>query len=146
MLAAKAALACRVDALGDETNTDLGIEHRAKVESRIRQLEGGVATKISGTAKQGAKFDKHESKSEVVEYKAAADVTIPRKRGVDESDDDEKPATKKITVKDVEGGGKKKKKKKEKKEEMEVEAEPVAEVKSEKEKKKKKYALVSIFF
>merc|ERR1712013_137282 len=42
MLAAKAALATRVDALGEETNTDLGIEHRAKVESRIRQLEGGV--------------------------------------------------------------------------------------------------------
>merc|ERR1712042_193860 len=40
MLAAKAALATRVDALGEETNTDLGIEHRAKVESRIRQLEG----------------------------------------------------------------------------------------------------------
>merc|ERR1712106_131768 len=138
MLAAKAALACRVDALGDETNTDLGIEHRAKVESRIRQLEGGVATKISGTAKQGAKFDKYESKSEVVEYKAAADVTIPKKRSVDESDDDEKPATKKIKVEDVGGGEKKKKKKKEKKEEeMEVEAEPVAEVKSEKKKKKK---------
>merc|ERR1712233_217513 len=72
MLAAKAALATRVDALGEETNTDLGIEHRAKVESRIRQLEGGAVTKISGTAKQGAKFDKYEAKSEVVEYKAAA--------------------------------------------------------------------------
>merc|ERR1712173_323618 len=91
MLAAKASLACRVDALGEETNTDLGIEHRAKVESRIRQLEGGAVTKISGTAKQGAKFDKYEAKSEVVEYKAAADVTIPKKRSIDESDDDEKP-------------------------------------------------------
>merc|ERR1712066_989829 len=124
MLAAKAALATRVDALGDETNTDLGIEHRAKVESRIRQLEGGVVTKVSGTAKQGAKFDKYESKTEVVEYKDAADVTIPKKRSIDESDDDEKPATKKIKVEDVEGGEKKKKKKKDKKkEEMEVEAE-----------------------
>merc|ERR1712020_223550 len=101
MLAAKAALATRVDALGEETNTDLGIEHRAKVESRIRQLEGGAVTKISGTAKQGAKFDKYEAKSEVVEYKAAADVTIPKKRSIDESDDDEKPATKKIKVEDV---------------------------------------------
>ena len=36
MLAAKASLACRVDALGEETNTDLGIEHRAKV--RIKNL------------------------------------------------------------------------------------------------------------
>merc|ERR1712154_520229 len=139
MLAAKAAIATRVDALGEETNTDLGIEHRAKVESRIRQLEGGVVTKISGTAKQGAKFDKYEAKSEVVEYKAAADVTIPKKRSIDESDDDEKPATKKIKVEDVECGEKKKKKKKDKKkeEEMLVEAEPVAEVKSEKKKKKK---------
>jgi len=141
MLAAKAALATRVDALGEETNTDLGIEHRAKVESRIRQLEGGVVTKISGTAKQGAKFDKYEAKSEVVEYKAAADVTIPKKRSIDESDDDEKPATKKIKVEEEEGGEKKKKKKKDKKkeEEMEVEAEaePVVEVKSEKKKKKK---------
>merc|ERR1712071_715231 len=112
MLAAKAALVCRVDALGDETNTDLGIEHRAKVESRIRRLEGGVATKISGTAKQGAKFDKYETKSEVVEYKAAADVTIAKKRSVDDSDEDEKPATKKIKVEEVEASGEKKKKKK----------------------------------
>merc|ERR1712080_537164 len=78
MLAAKASLATRVDALGEETNTDLGIEHRAKVESRIRQLEGGEVTKISATAKQSAKFDKYESKSEVLEYKAAADVTLKR--------------------------------------------------------------------
>merc|ERR1711862_786820 len=139
MLAAKAALATRVDALGEETNTDLGIEYRAKVESRIRQLEGGAVTKISGTAKQGAKFDKYEAKSEVVEYKAAADVTIPKKRSIDESDDEEKPSTKKIKVEDVEGGERKKKKKKDKKqaEEMEVEEEPVVEVKSEKKKKKK---------
>merc|ERR1711923_427581 len=87
MLAAKASLACRVDALGEETNTDLGIEHRAKVESRIRQLEGGEVTKISATAKQSAKFDKYESKSEVLECKAAADVTLKRKA---DEDDEEK--------------------------------------------------------
>jgi len=141
MLAAKAAIATRVDALGEETNTDLGIEHRAKVEARIRQLEGGVTTKISGTAKQSAKFDKYESKSEVVEYKAAADVTIAKKRSVDDSDEDEKPATKKIKVEEVEASGEKKKKKKKdkKEEEMEVEEAEVeaVEVKSEKKKKKK---------
>merc|ERR1719464_120038 len=106
MLAAKASLACRVDALGEETNTDLGIEHRAKVESRIRQLEGGEITKISATAKQSAKFDKYESKSEVIEYKAAADVTLKRKA---EDDDEEKPDVKKIKVEDVEAEGSKKK-------------------------------------
>merc|ERR1719331_2772631 len=109
MLAAKASLACRVDALGEETNTDLGIEHRAKVESRIRQLEGGEKTKISATAKQSAKFDKYESKSEVLEYKAAADVTLKRKA---EDDEEEKPDVKKIKVDDVEAEGSKKKKKK----------------------------------
>merc|ERR1712217_648177 len=137
MLAAKASLACRVDALGEETNTDLGIEHRAKVESRIRQLEGGVATKISGTDKQGAKFDKYEAKSEVVEYKAAADVTLKRKADEDEEEEDEKPATKKIKVEEEVEGEKKKKKKKDKKKEEEAEPEPVVEVKSEKKKKKK---------
>merc|ERR1711997_1209622 len=109
MLAAKASLACKVDALGEETNTDLGIEHRAKVESRIRQLEGGEITKISATAKQSAKFDKYESKSEVLEYKAAADVTLKRKA---EDDEEEKPDVKKIKVDDVEAEGSEKKKKK----------------------------------
>merc|ERR1739846_77129 len=83
--------------------------HRAKVESRIRQLEGGEITKISATAKQSAKFDKYESKSEVIEYKAAADVTLKRKA---EDDDEEKPDVKKIKVEDVEAEGSKKKKKK----------------------------------
>ena len=47
MLAAKAALAIRVDALGDETNAELGLEHRAKLEMRIRQLENkGVSISI----------------------------------------------------------------------------------------------------
>merc|ERR1712200_126660 len=67
MLAAKAALACRVDALGEETNTDLGMDHRAKVESRIKQLESGNMTRISGMGRQSAKFDKYENKSEVME-------------------------------------------------------------------------------
>merc|ERR1712060_614307 len=138
MLAAKASLACRVDALGEETNTDLGIEHRAKVESRIRQLEGGEVTKISATAKQSAKFDKYESKSEVLEYKAAADVTLKRKA---EDDEEEKPDVKRIKVDDVEAEGSKKKKKKkdkQKEEETEVPTEEVAEVASPEKKKKKK--------
>merc|ERR1712013_805710 len=138
MLAAKAALATRVDALGEETNTDLGIEHRAKVESRIRQLEGGEVTKISATAKQSAKFDKYESKSEVLEYKAAADVTLNRKA---DEDEEEKPDVKRIKVDDVEAEGSKKKKKKkdkQKEEETEAPAEEVTEVASPEKKKKKK--------
>merc|ERR1712038_1893394 len=115
MLAAKAAIATRVDALGEETNTDLGIEHRAKVESRIRQLEGGQVSQISGSAKKSAKFDKFEAKGEVLEYKAAADVTSGKRKGSTDSDDeeDEKPAVKKIKVEEVEEKKKKKKKDKE---------------------------------
>jgi len=141
MLAAKAAIATRVDALGEETNTDLGIEHRAKVESRIRQLEGGAVAKISGSAKKSAKFDKYENKSEVVEYKDAADVTMKRKSTVDSDDEEEDtPKTKKIKVEEVEVKSEKKKKKKDK-EKADVTAEEVmdtSEIKTEEKKKKKK--------
>ena len=41
MLAAKASLAIRVDALGEDTGTELGIEHRTKLEARLRMLEEG---------------------------------------------------------------------------------------------------------
>merc|ERR1712096_241290 len=125
MLAAKASLACRVDALGEMSSTDLGIEHRAKVESRIRQLESGNITRISGTAKQAAKHDKYDAKSEVVEYKSAADVTVGQKRSADQ-DEEEKPAAKKIKVEDVVAESEEKKKKN-KKEATEAEAVEAAE-------------------
>jgi len=137
MLAAKAAIATRVDALGEETNTDLGIEHRAKVESRIRQLEGGATTKISGSAKKSAQFDKYENKAEVVEYKAAADVT--KRKSEADSDDEDEPKPKKVKVEEVEIKSEKKKKKKEKAEAAAVPEEVLdsSEIKKEKKKKKK---------
>merc|ERR1712083_493081 len=125
MLAAKAALACRVDALAEESKTDLGVEHRLKVEARIRQLEGGVATKISGTSRQSAKFEKYENKSEVVEYKAAADSTLPSKKRKSEDLEEEVTVSpmKRVKVEEVEEAvsEKKKKKKKDKKKEEEAE-------------------------
>lgn len=39
MLAAKAALAIRVDALGEGTGCELGEEHKAKLMMRMQQLE-----------------------------------------------------------------------------------------------------------
>lgn len=39
MLAAKAALAIRYDALGEDTNAEMGVENRAKLEIRLRHLE-----------------------------------------------------------------------------------------------------------
>lgn len=56
MLAAKAALGIRVDALSDSATADttIGYEGRAKVEARIRQLEGGGgASSISTFNKKG---------------------------------------------------------------------------------------------
>lgn len=48
MLAAKASLAIRYDALGEDTNAELGVETRAKLEARLRILEErGVGTSCS---------------------------------------------------------------------------------------------------
>lgn len=62
MLAAKASLATRVDALGDESVLDLGAGHRAKLEERLRFLEEGSIRRISGTGKAKAKFEKYQGK------------------------------------------------------------------------------------
>merc|ERR1712062_52178 len=58
---------------------ELGLEGRTQVETRIRVLEGGHSLQVSGTGKAVAKFEKHEMKSEVQEYKPAADNTLKRK-------------------------------------------------------------------
>lgn len=51
VLAAKCALAIRVDALGDTTDAAVGTEARAKVEARLRQLEGRSLATDAGRAK-----------------------------------------------------------------------------------------------
>ena len=139
MLAAKAALACRADALFEslEANNkekdvkfdpeflekrdrinkgELGMEGRTAVETRIRMLEGGTSYQVSGTAKAKTKFEKYEMKSEVQEYKTAADNTLPKKRKVSDDEEEEEPV-KKVKVEEEEEGSKKKKKKKKNKEE-----------------------------
>ncbi|CAG0897718.1 unnamed protein product [Darwinula stevensoni] len=103
MLAAKAALACRVDALGEDIEgCALGVEHRAKVEFRIRQLEGGeIPTRISGTGKAKAKMQKYLQKTEIKgEYEVGADVTMKRKRA-SEGDGQEPRKPKKIKVEEI---------------------------------------------
>ena len=64
MLATKAALACRVDALGEEAeaSAQLGVEHRARLEARLRALEEGGSMRISGSGKKSAKFDSYQNK------------------------------------------------------------------------------------
>ena len=77
MLAAKASLATRVDALGEEVTDELGIEHRAKLEAKLKFLEEGGMRRISGTGKGKAETEKFHHKSVVLPYKPATDSTIP---------------------------------------------------------------------
>lgn len=135
MLAAKAALASRVDALGEDnaassneagaaangsSSAEMGMEHRLKIEARIRQLEGGVKFQVSGTGKKAAKFGKYEQKTHVEEYKAAADNTSTaaatpssssglKRKAEDESKEEEEEE---VEVKEEGSPDKKKKKKK----------------------------------
>merc|ERR1712023_536507 len=41
VLAAKTSLVARVDALAGESNVNIGLDYKAKVDARLRQLEGG---------------------------------------------------------------------------------------------------------
>ncbi|RWS24853.1 hypothetical protein B4U80_03492, partial [Leptotrombidium deliense] len=85
MLASKAALACRVDALGEGSGSELGVEHRAMLESRLKMLEEGSVTRISGSGKKRAKFEKYEHKSHLMEYKSGADSTLTGTSNVEDS-------------------------------------------------------------
>jgi len=74
VLAAKASLATRVDALSDETDehvdTTIGYEGRAKVEARLRQLEG-VSDAVAAVNKNGALTSKKTSSYSPVPAKPA---------------------------------------------------------------------------
>uniref|UniRef100_A0A182IMJ1 Nucleolar protein 58 n=1 Tax=Anopheles atroparvus TaxID=41427 RepID=A0A182IMJ1_ANOAO len=75
-LAAKASLATRVDAFGDDVTMQLGIDHRAKLETRLRMLEENRNTRLSG-GKAKAKLQKFHATSEVKTFKVATDSTLP---------------------------------------------------------------------
>merc|ERR1711997_1061492 len=92
---------------------ELGLEGRTQVETRIRILEGGHSLQVSGTGKSVAKFEKHEMKSEVQEYKPAADNTLKRK--IKEETETANEPIKKIKVEDDEAAEQTPKKKKKKK-------------------------------
>lgn len=147
-LAAKASLATRFDAFGDESTFDLGTDHRARLETRLRILEEGNLKKLSGTGKVKAKFEKYHTKSEIKLYPTEEDNTIPikleKKRKLD------KPLIEEIKSEPEEEAGvsepPKKKKKKSKNldestaavEEPEATEELAEETPKKKKKKKKK--------
>merc|ERR1711936_931573 len=147
MLAAKSSLAARYDVLGDDVSTEMGIQNRAKIESRIRFLEEGGMTKISGTGKSASKQQKYEVKSEdIAVYNTSMDTTIGKKRkAVDDEAEEEKvevnvkKVEKEEETTEVEEEAPKKKKKKKSLPADEVKVEETAETEeAEKPKKKKK--------
>jgi len=155
MLAAKSSLAARYDVLGDDVNTEMGIQNRAKIEARIRFLEEGGMSKISGTGKSASKQQKYEVKTEdIAVYNTGMDTTIGKKRKAPVEEEEEEKVnvttTKKVKVEDetvteeVSEETPKKKKKKKKSIVAEEETTTVeetvveAEVTEEKPKKKKK--------
>lgn len=155
-----------MDAFGEDVQFELGVEHRAKLESRLRVLEEGNLRRLSGTGKAKAKLEKHHVKTEVLSYPSEADSTLPSTSGkkrklieditetvkeepaddADTTETTEKKKKKKKKNKQVEEAAEeeevqsppKKKVKAEPEPEPEVEAEPAEDGGSEKKKKKKK--------
>lgn len=134
-LAAKASLAIRVDAFGDDGSFDLGTEHKVKLEARLRLLEEGNLRRISGTAKAKSKFEKYHVKSEVKPYPTEADSTLPstsKKRKHSEIDTPKKLIEELPDAADTEPKSeKKKKKKKDKDADDEAEETPMKKIKTE---------------
>uniref|UniRef100_A0A6U3FQT3 Nop domain-containing protein n=1 Tax=Mantoniella antarctica TaxID=81844 RepID=A0A6U3FQT3_9CHLO len=123
VLAAKCALSIRVDALGEGSEATIGIESRAKVEARLRQLEGKTLGEASGVAR-GKETPKKHDKDRAGDtpalltapkaYNPDSDVTDKnekkKKREKEGSDDDEKTPAKKAKKEDKEGKSEKKEK------------------------------------
>ncbi|EKX50562.1 hypothetical protein GUITHDRAFT_66997 [Guillardia theta CCMP2712] len=124
VLAAKCALSIRVDALSQGDIPQVGVEHRLAVENRLRQLEGGTITNLSGSAKGKPNAKKYESKADEdgmakssSKYNDAEDMTMSAKskksKRKADSDEEEEEEVKKKKDKSE----KKKAKKKEEEEE-----------------------------
>jgi nucleolar protein 58 len=90
VLAAKCALSIRVDALSQGDVPNVGFEHRLAVENRLRQLEGGTVTQLSGGSKGKASAKKYEAPAKQggvgkgnKGYNDAADETSAKKKKKD---------------------------------------------------------------
>lgn len=130
VLAAKTALACRVDAFNDAEGPDgavpsLALENRAKVEARIRQLEGSAKVAASSTpsSKQAsgkvAAYDASQFKALAPPaYNPASDMVLGGGEGKEEKDAKKKKKRDRAEAEgdEEEDGADKKKKKKDKKE------------------------------
>ncbi|OWM62538.1 hypothetical protein CDL15_Pgr000079 [Punica granatum] len=151
-LAAKTALAIRCDALGDNQDNSMGLENRAKLEARLRNLEGRELGRSAGSAKGKPKievYDKDRKRgagalvTPAKTYNPAADSTLGQ--ALSDTAKEEETVTKKSSEAAEKEKKEKKKDKKKKSEEasdMAVDgngsAEPEGEESGKKEKKKKK--------
>ncbi|KAL9448193.1 hypothetical protein AB3S75_015630 [Citrus x aurantiifolia] len=149
-LASKTALAIRYDALGDGQDNSMGLENRAKLEARLRNLEGKELGRAAGSAKGKPKievYDKDRKKGSgamitaAKTYNPAADSILGLMENAAGKDDEEKP------MEEVAVGQEKKEKKKKKSKKVDdertngnVEAENEESVKKEKKKRKKQVA------
>ncbi|KAL6966237.1 Ribosomal RNA processing protein 1 A [Sarracenia purpurea var. burkii] len=159
-LAAKTALAIRYDALGDSQDNSLGLESRAKLEARLRNLEGRELGRSAGSAKGKPKiefYDKDRKKGPgaminiAKVYNPSADSvfgqtesaaeeeeeTVPHKRKNEVEPSQTEEAKEEAPVIDRERK-KKKRKEAEVEDEEELVAEPASDEVRKKEKKKKK--------
>jgi len=158
LVASRSALAIRVDALGENVTNQLGVDGYAKVEARMRFLEGNAAHAISGKGhgKGPAKYDNKRSAQNPAQargtssYNAAADSTMVteaaagRKRKMDDVKQEEKAKeSASVAAPQAPTDGKKKDKKKDKKakkQKQETEAKQETNGQGEKKKKKAKKA------
>jgi len=95
-LAAKAALSCRVDALGESSSNELGIEHKSRLEAKLKFFEEGGLRKLSKQEKKPQQQKSYEHKQKKGnEFKAASDFPVLKKRereaDFEEEQVDEKP-------------------------------------------------------
>ncbi|XP_048324819.2 probable nucleolar protein 5-1 [Ziziphus jujuba] len=156
-LAAKTALAIRCDALGDNQDNSMGLENRAKLEARLRNLEGRELGHFAGSAKGKPKievYDKDRKKgtgaliTAAKTYNTAAD-SVPGQSTSNSAQHQEEAIPKKnaaVTAEEAPETGKDKKEKKKRKKKADDEetalpdgnANAQEEDKKDKKKKKKK--------
>jgi nucleolar protein 58 len=126
VLAGKTALSARVDALGDEEGVTVAVEGLAKVQARLRALDGRSGRVPKAVTNQ----KKYEKPQEVKSYNPASDFVAPAAAvpvpamDVDDSDSD--------------SSDKKKKKKDKKKKKRKAEEAGLTDDNEQKKKKKKK--------
>ena len=138
-LASKCALCIRVDALGENTEGEIGKESKKILESRIAQLESGNS---GASIKKGNKIEKYtEDKSNKKgKYNDSNEIILTnkkKKRDDDDNDEEEEKKEEKKNKKIKEEKKEKKEKKESDDDDDESESEEVPAKKSHKKKKVK---------